>query len=349
MKWWITSVFIGFLALRAFAHVGYVLEKSEIEAHQGTDTAFLLQVFKEPSYLFLMLATLAVAALVYFLFHASSEVRHGIANMQAQLLSYTLFVPWVIRLTIGAGLIGAGVSQALISPLEPDHPEFAILQMVLGVLLFLGLALIPALIASAALFFVGVIDNLYLLHNLDFFALAVAGLVLADPRPGLDDVFGIRPFAYLRSQGKWVPLVVRLGIGLTMMGLAVVEKFLNPHVSEAVVEIYRLNEIIPVSTAMWVLSAGALEFGLGLLLLLGIQTRLVAAFTFVVMTFSLFFFAEEVYSHITLFGALSILFITGGGNLSVDHFRARPHPENCAHCEKLRKKAGATPAINGTV
>jgi len=83
---------------------------------------------------------------------------------------------------------------------------------------------------------------------------------------------------------------------------------------------YDLTSIIPVSAPMWVLSAGLIELAIGLFLLIGFHTRLLAVITFLVLSLSFFYFREEVYSHITLFTVLYILFITGGGRISVDDF-----------------------------
>jgi uncharacterized membrane protein YphA (DoxX/SURF4 family) len=67
-----------------------------------------------------------------------------------------------------------------------------------------------------------------------------------------------------------------------------------------------------------VLSAGAVECLVGILLVLGFKTRLISAIAFAILTLSFFFFGEDVYSHITLFGILSVLFVSGAGKMSVD-------------------------------
>jgi len=98
-----------------------------------------------------------------------------------------------------------------------------------------------------------------------------------------------------------------------MIYLAVYEKILNPHLSAQVVAQFRLDQVIPVQTAMWVLSAGIIEAVLGLLIITGFYTRVVVAIAFVVLSMSFFYFGEAVYSHITLFGIMSVLFATGNG------------------------------------
>ncbi len=118
-----------------------------------------------------------------------------------------------------------------------------------------------------------------------------------------------------------VPLILRIGLGAAFIFLAVYEKFLNPHDSELVVTTYNLMHVVPVPASLWVLGAGMVEFVLGVLLILGFEVRLVSVISFVVISLSFFYFKESVYSHVTLFGAISMLVVNGGGKCSLDrHF-----------------------------
>jgi uncharacterized membrane protein YphA (DoxX/SURF4 family) len=66
---------------------------------------------------------------------------------------------------------------------------------------------------------------------------------------------------------------------------------------------------------------GMIELVVGVLLLIGFQVRLVSIITFTILIVTFFFFKEDVYSHVTLFGTLSVLMITGAGPLSLDRIR----------------------------
>lgn len=48
----------------------------------------------------------------------------------------------------------------------------------------------------------------------------------------------------------------------------------------------------------------------GLLLVLGIKTRLTAVIAFIVLSLSFFYFQESVYSHVTLFGTFRLSLFT---------------------------------------
>ena len=82
---------------------------------------------------------------------------------------------------------------------------------------------------------------------------------------------------------------------------------------------------------MWVLGAGLVELLVGFFLVIGFYTRLVAVIAFLVLSLSFFFFKEAVFSHVTLFGILSLILINGAGYLSIDSWINRlkkPKVEN---------------------
>jgi len=109
--------------------------------------------------------------------------------------------------------------------------------------------------------------------------------------------------------------------------LAVYEKILNPHISELIVNDFGLQNVFPVSVSMWVFSTGVIEFIIGFALFIGFYTRASATIAFAVLSLSFFYFGEDVSSHITLFGILSVLFVTQGGKLSVDKHIYQTNPD----------------------
>ena len=319
----IFSIFsLGFLIFPAqsLAHVGYVVSKDEIGKHAGPDFPFLYNALTEPINIFLILGTIVVIAIIYFLLRKNYFFTKKVAVIQARTKSYFELTPWMMRLGLGIALIGAGTMNALVSPILSDFPQFSFIQIFLGFLLLSGFFLAPATLLVIFLFLFAILKNFYLFGNADFLALAIALFITANPKPGLDDLLGLPFFSPLKSFKEWIPLVLRVGIGGAMIFLAVYEKFLNPNLSQLVVENYHLTSIIPVSAGMWVLSAGLIEFAVGLVLLIGFQTRLAAVIAFSVLSLSFFYFHEAVYSHVTLFTILTILFVTGGGKLSLDKF-----------------------------
>jgi uncharacterized membrane protein YphA (DoxX/SURF4 family) len=302
----------------ASAHVGYVITPEEFSAHSGADSFFVLKTITNPLFLTItIISLLFVVGLVWF---CNKNVKFLVWKnlIYKHLDSYTEFLPWAVRLTLGIALIGAGTMGVLISPIQIIGGFLPTLEILLGFFFLLGFLLIPTTITAIILILIGITHNFYLIGNFDFLALALAYLALHNARPGLDDILGLKILHNIRLPRKYVSLTLRIGIGGAMTFLALYEKLLNPHLSELVVNQYNMTNIIPVSPAMRVVGAGLVELAVGLALLFGFYTRLVSIIAFAVLSLSFFYFSEAVYSHITLFGLLSILFIIGGGIWSID-------------------------------
>lgn len=229
-----------------------------------------------------------------------------------------MFTPWIMRCSLGIALIGAGVTHTVVSPVLQGYVDFSFIQILVGFFLVAGFMVIPSTLVAIGIYAFAFLQDWYILGNLDFLALAISLLILDNEKPGLDDLLGfpkISPFRFLK---RYVPLVLRFGIGGAMMFLAVYEKILNPHISELIVNNFGLLNVINVSPEMWVLGAGIIEFVIGFTLFVGWFTRVSSAIAFVVLSLSFFYFGEDVASHITLFGNLAVLFITRGGIWSID-------------------------------
>jgi uncharacterized membrane protein YphA (DoxX/SURF4 family) len=312
---------------RVSAHVRYLIDTEAVETYQGLDIPFLFRALADPGNLGLMLWTIA-GAIIVFIFATQIKIfREILKNISDRANNYTQFIPWMLRLSLGIALIGSGTAMHLISPALANMPMFATIQVFLGFLIMAGFLVVPAAFAAIVLYGIAVATDWYLIGNLDFFAIALSLIVLDNERPGLDDLLGFPKMSPLHRLRPYVPLILRCGIGLAMMFLAVYEKLLNPHLSGLIVANFNLQNVIPVSPEMWILSTGIIEFVIGLALVLGVYTRTVATIAFAVLSLSFFYFGEEVTSHITLFGILSVLFITQGGKLSVDKKLALTSPD----------------------
>jgi uncharacterized membrane protein YphA (DoxX/SURF4 family) len=305
--------FIFFLAFPLFAsaHVGYVLDDAAVKANAGRDDTFLFQVIADPAQA--ILALIIVTGLVFagWFIYRTAALRRVLDHIDREARGYRDIYGWILRLSAGIALIGAGTSGALISPALSASGRVPFLEILVGFLLLAGFLTGPAALIAATLYLIGLARDPYLFGNLDFLGVAVGLLFLADHRPGIDHLLGI-PFAPSFTKFRALaPAVARISVGLAMTFLAVYEKFLNPHLSALVVQKYDLQSIIPVSAPLWVLGAGAVEFAVGMLLVLGFLPRLTSAVAFLVLSLSFFYFQEAVYSHITLFGALSFVFVAG--------------------------------------
>jgi uncharacterized membrane protein YphA (DoxX/SURF4 family) len=289
----------------AFAHVGYVAPEGSREAAGGFDSAFLLSALT-PFHLLLMLLAVIAVVLAFRFLPRFVPWRHELVHIHERVLEYKELVPWIARLGAGIALIGAGSAGVLISPVLHTSSIIASFEILVGFALLIGFCTGIAAWAVVFLVLIAIAIDPYLIGNLDLLALAFSIIVLADTRPGLDDLLGL-PFF-----GAIAVLKSRVALFLLF------EKLLNPRWSEIVVTMYGLGAVIPVGAPMWVLSAGLIELAVGLALLLGWHTRTAAAIAFIVLSASFFYFSESVYSHVTLFATLSIIFILGAGSHGID-------------------------------
>lgn len=309
----------------AEAHVRYIADEQKLGELGGADWQYLFSPLVEGQYLLMMLATVLIAGLIFYIAYHNDKSRHYFDRVRERATSYTDLMSWLVRLPLGIGLLGFGSYGVLLSPVLETTPLLAIIQTLVGFMLLTGFLLPFASVAVIILYFIAISQDIYMIGSLDILGLGIILLIIDSRRPGVDHLLGILDISYKKFT-KYVPTILRLCFGTGLAYLAVYEKILNPRLSEFVVMVSDLCNVIPVSEAMWVFSAGVIELVIGLMLIIGLFTRLFAAVTFAVLSLSFFYFGEEVTSHITLFGSLAILFVTGGGPFSLDSYiRNKPH------------------------
>lgn len=307
------------LPVVSFAHVGYVVDQKSFDEAKGTDFHFLVSAMEDPMNVQLILITILGVLIVYYLGHKNFFLKKELDHIKKYASSYEDLVPWILRLSLGIALIGASSANMLVSPLLSTNGTIALIELILGFLMLFGAFIEVTALITVLLFIVGIFAEPYLFGNLEFFGAALALILIGNPRPGFDHIVGIKMVVSENLRKLYVP-ILRISIGLALTFLAVYEKILNPHASELVVAKYNLTSAIAVSPEMWVFSVGIIELAVGLFLLIGFKTRLTSAIAFAVLVVTFFYFKEDIFSHVTLFGSLSVLFITGGGIWSVDRY-----------------------------
>lgn len=293
----------------AEAHVRYIADDATVENLSGLDFSYLGSALQDSKNLTIIGASVVLVVLLVWLLPKIGFLRKRFSFIEQRAEGYINLIPWMARLSLGIALIGAGTSGYLINPVV-ETLMYSQVQIILGFLLLAGFASLFLAPIVIYLFCLAFLKDWYLVGALDVLMLAILLFVYDSRRPGVDDIFGI-PDIQIKALHRFVPKLVRIGTGVGLLFLAVYEKLLNPHLSAFVVEATNLTSVIPVSPSMWVLSAGAIEALLGILLIVGYRTRLVSVVTFIVLAFSFFYFKEDVTSHITLFGVMSILFVLG--------------------------------------
>ncbi len=314
-------MFLGLFVLptTGFAHVRYVLEEN-IDYHTllGQNWGLLKSGINNSGFIVGTIVSLIIIGVIIEMLH-TKIFKSYFDKVKERLNSYHELVPWIIRLCLGIALIGAGTGHFLISPIMASSALIANIEILLGFLFLAGFLLVPATIATIIIYIIAITTDTYFLGNLDFLALAIGLLVFHSARPGVDDILGISLLKFIKIKRKYLDLILRIGVGTAMIYLGLFEKILNPLLAEHVVNQFSLTSIIPVTAATWTLATGIIETALGLIIMFGLFTRIAAIISIIVISITFFFFNEAVFSHVTLFGILSIIAVEGSSIFSLDN------------------------------
>ncbi|MEN9582390.1 MAG: hypothetical protein RL641_344 [Candidatus Parcubacteria bacterium] len=336
-------LFLG--AHTASAHVAYVVPASSLANKGGIDFAFFFSPLQNINYYVIVLCTFLMIVAIYYLGHHIPLLIKEFAHIKRRLINYGPLVPWILRLGLGILFIGAAFHHVFISPIMSDIGNLAPYELVIGFSLLVGFLITPSILAIIGFYLVALFHDGYILGNLEVLGSAIALFLLADGRPGFDDIAGA-PTLIRAKFAKYVPLVLRITLGSAFIFLAFYEKIFNPHYFTSVVENYHLTSVIPVSAAMWTFSVGMIELLVGLFILFGFKTRITSVVAFFVVTTTFFFFKEDIYSHVSIFAVLSVLFITGGGKYSIDeHIEHSLLPKPTT---QVRRKIASTTSKSST-
>ncbi|WP_394354373.1 DoxX family protein [Haloterrigena gelatinilytica] len=281
----------------ARAHEEYVVD----EEREVAVAEFLRESLTDPLVVGPLLAgaLLLLAAVGGYL--VVRPVQRDVAAFRAVMREYTAYVPWLLRISIGIPLIGAGFGGYLISPAL--GLEARLLQVALGFLLLFGLATRLAAVLALAVYLVGLAIDSILLLQLEFVPGTLAIALLGGGRPSGDHVLQRVAGTPGTVYGRFDPI------------------YDYAREFQTRIDPYRrfLPTIVRVGPELWVLGAGLSEVGLGLALIIGFFTRASAATAIGVFSLTLFALPDDpVLAHVSLFGLASALLITGSGPYAVD-------------------------------
>jgi uncharacterized membrane protein YphA (DoxX/SURF4 family) len=329
----------------ALAHVEYVVKGS---SETIDPIRFLVTVLSDPLNLGLIGgggAMMVGAVIGYLYLHESAPL--DIYVLRETLTEDADFLPWLLRLSIGLPLVGAGFAGYFISPAVPGPtaPYLSLLTRLFftGIGFFLLYGITTRIIASVGLltYIVAVFFAPQLLFASEYLGGFLAIIVLGSGRPSVDQLLHrlARTDGTHYSRGTlihtgidWIeqrlepykvytPTILRVGLGVNFIYTGLFDKLLQPGVALAAVEKYHLTRVVPVDPGMWVIGAGGAELFLGCALVVGLFTRGVAALAFGMLTLTLFALPDDpVLAHIPLFGLATALLITGSGRIALDNF-----------------------------
>lgn len=320
----------------AIAHVDYVTEG---DGDVVDVLEFLFEVLSAPLNALLVgggLLGLLVLLGAYFRYR---PVRRDVTVFRDTLAGYGNLVPWMLRLSVGLPLVGAGFGGYLFSPAVTVPMRQ--LQVLVGFLLLFGLATRAVALVGLGTYLGALLYYPDLLLAFEYVPGFIAIALLGGGRPSADHVlqqvasapgtlYGevdpihrIASWLNARTEAyvAYAPTVLRFGLGATFVYLGLTQKLADPAGSLAVVEKYQLTAIVPVDPGLWVVGAGFVEIGVGMALVAGLFTRASAATAFLMLSLTLFGLPDDpVLAHVTLFGMTSALVTVGAGPLSLDNW-----------------------------
>lgn len=334
-----------------FLHVDYVTEGGpNLDALH-----FLWDIVSQPVNAALLGGGGVVVVVAIAVYLRLRPCRRDLDALRGALTEDKQYIPWMLRLSVGLPLIGAGSLEYFFAPTIPaPTPVF---QMTVGFLLLFGLGTRVVAFVGLAAYFAGVVGEPYLLIASEYVGGFLGVLLLGSGRPSADHflqrvgttegtIYGqfdpVHPLVtwfnrVVDPYKRYTSTAIRVGLGFNFVYLGVVEKLLQPDRALQVVKKYDLTQVVPVDPGMWVVGAGLTELSIGIFLLLGLFTRGVAAVAFVVLTTTLFGLPDDpILAHISLFGLTSVLFVTGSGPFALDR-----------HLTGLTRSVGLAPKREG--
>jgi len=318
----------------ASAHEEYVVE----EEQDITPAEFFADALSDPLVVGLLVAGAAAVLGVVLAYLYFQPLRQDITAFRAAMAEYTEYVPWLLRISFGIPLIGAGFAGYFITP--SVEIEMRLLQVALGFLLLFGIATRVVAVAGFLVYVVAAVIYPDLLLQLEIAGGMATLALVGSGKPSGDHVlqrlagtpgtvygrfdvvhdFVQRGQAWIRPYERFFPTVARVGLGITFIYLGASQKLLRPGIGLEVVSHYDLTAVIPVPAELWVLGAGLTETALGIALIVGLFTRASAATAITMFALTLFALPDDpVLAHVALFGMASVLLIGGSGPLALDN------------------------------
>ncbi len=269
-------------------YAAYLFSSEERFAATGGDVAHLVVQLFNPSFILTAISIVILVVILAWILPRNQFVISRIRHLRGRARTYTESLPLFIRLSVAFVLIMSSANQMFLTPTVVTTPWLTVTEGIIGVLLVVGLLSIPAMVFAAIIFIAILISNGALLSHLEFLGLALAWLCLGSTRPGLDDLLKLPEIRDANRYAGLAPLILRLGLGLGL-----------------------------------VFSLGPIELILGVFILFGVHTRLASLFGLLMLTINFLFINETADAHVSLFGALTVLFILGNGPHTLKSWYAR--------------------------
>ncbi|TQQ82597.1 DoxX family protein [Halonotius terrestris] len=336
----LTALLVAFVG-PATAHIEYVRPEDSQPANVAQ---FLIEAFTTPFIIAVLLGGFVaiVAGIAGYLLVRPFPA--DIAAFREIMDDYRDLLPWLFRLSMGMPMIGAGFGGYFFSPsVQLPYPTvLRLFGISVGFLLLFGLATRVVAVTTLLIYLAVLPAEPGLLLAFEYVPGLLAIALLGGGRPSADELIARManddrtlysdfdpfyrrvavPFAErIEPYTELVPTLLRVGIGIAFVYLGITQKLLRPGEALSVVAKYDLTAVVPVAPELWVIGAGLTEALVGVMFIVGAFTRGFSLVAFGLFVTTLFGLPDDpVVAHISLFGLVSALLITGGGPYSVDRW-----------------------------
>ncbi len=316
------------------AHVRYVVEEP---TGPGDAIRIAVSTLSEPGNAVLVAGGVLTVFATVIGYLRTRPFRKDLAALRVTLDSYRDLLPWLLRISLGMPLIGAGFRGYYFSPAVNIQARIVLVSAGFLLLFGLGTRVIAGLVLLGYLLAIPAYPDILLAN--EYIGGLLAIILLGSGRPSADHVFDrmagtpgtvygrIDPIRGIATAFRervdplraYLPTLVRVTLGANFLYLGISQKLLQPTWAIAVVEKYSLTAVVPVDPELWVIGAGLAEAAVGVALLTGLFTRAASGVAFGLFTTTLFALPDDpVLAHLSLFGLVSVLIVTGGGPFSLD-------------------------------
>jgi len=338
----VSALTLSYLPTLVFAHENYVLPTADIDRGMSDWSINVLDALKNPDNILISLYVSIGALVVFGLYYLFFTSRPGIV-FDRRIKKLEPLGHVMLRLALAFSFIASAYFNSFLGPEIPltSLPLGLLLKPVLyiiGALLLVGLfSKIVGAIGLAILILATIVYKDYMITYVNYYGEFIALILYGSMVFSLDSLL-LRASRFAKKFQEWEIPLIRITYGISILYPAITIKLLHPAIILQIVNQYKLNEIswlFPSDPLLISLGTGVTQVALGLLIIIGFETRLNALATFVLYLLSIIFFKEAVWPHYILLALALYLAINNGGEYSIDNLLQKQALKK----RGLRKKA----------
>jgi len=314
-------------ASAVLAHEQYVLTQKQLDEGFAASGINVLSALDNPENLkiafFVGLGIIALG--IFYFFFQYSKIGKKLDKL---LLAMDPVGHVFLRIALAASLI---MSARLYSYMGPEIPAVSLrlgsffipAMYVIGVLILFGVFTRVASLAGLLILIAAtLVYGEYIITYLNYYGEYIALIVFGSYVLSFDNkLFGISKL--LKRYKDVELLIIRVTYGISVLYPAITIKFLHPKIIVDIANQYHLSEVkwlFPQDPLLISLGTGMAQVLVGLMIIVGFETRLASFVTFFLYFLSVIYFKEAVWPHYVLLALAAYLVFNNGGKYGLDHW-----------------------------